>query len=149
MDSVSLPNDILDGPKQPILKSYDPKKFGNENATIDFNSKRYNDHPWLEYSVEDKTASSYAWQKCICKEFAFSNWKKPERLIKHHKSHDHGIAMAKWIAFGENIRSKTSIAKQLDDKRREEVQRNREYLRVLIECLLFTAQQNIAPRGHH
>ena len=56
--------------------------------------------------------------------------------------------MAKWIAFSENIRRKTSIAKQLDDKRREEVQQNREYLRVLIECLVFTAQQNIAQRGH-
>ena len=47
-----------------------------------------------------------------------------------------------------NIRRKNSIAKQLDDKRREEVQRNREYLRVLIECLVVTAQQNIARRGH-
>ena len=119
MDSVSLSNDTLDGPKQPILKSYNPKKFGNENATRDFNSKWYNDHPWLEYSVEDKTASCHACQKFICKEFVFSNWKKPERLIKRHKSQDHGIAMAKWIAFSGNIRRKISIAKQLDDKRRE------------------------------
>ena len=56
--------------------------------------------------------------------------------------------MAKWIAFSENIWRKISIAKQLDDKRSEEVQRNREYLRILIEYLVFTAQQNIAQRGH-
>ena len=56
--------------------------------------------------------------------------------------------MAKWIAFSENIRRKTYIAKQLDEYRREEVQRNREYLRVSIECLVFTIQQNIAQRGH-
>ena len=56
--------------------------------------------------------------------------------------------MAKWIAYIESIQRKTSIAKQLDDKRREEVQRNREYLCILIECFLFTAQQNIAQRGH-
>ena len=95
MDSVSLSNDTLDCSKQPILKSYDPKKFGNENATRDFNSKEYNDHPWLAYSVEDKTASCYACQKFICKEFVISNWKKPERFIKHHKSQSHGITMAK------------------------------------------------------
>ena len=143
-----MSNDTLDGPKQPILKSYDLKKFGNENATRDFNSKWYNDHPWLEYSVVGKTAACYVCQKFICKEFVFSNWKKPERLMKHHKNQDHGIAMAKWIAFSENIRRKTYIAKQLDEKRREEVQRNREYLRVSVECLVFTVQQNIAQRGH-
>ena len=54
--------------------------------------------------------------------------------------------MAKWIAFSENIRRKTSIAKQLDDKRREE--RNRKHLQVLIEYLVFTEQQNIVQRGH-
>ena len=45
----------FDGPKQPILKFYDPKKFGNKNATRDFNSNWYNDHRWLEYLTEDKT----------------------------------------------------------------------------------------------
>ena len=140
MDSVSLSDNTLDRPKQPILKSYDPKKVGNENATRNFISDWYNDHPWLEYSVEDKTASYYACQKFICKEFVFSNWKKPKRLIKHYKSQDRSIAMAKSIAFSKIIRGNTSVAKELDDKRREEVQRNREYLRVLIECLVFTAQ---------
>ena len=86
MDSLSLSSNTLDGPNQPILKSYDKKKFGNENATRDFNSKWYNDQPWLEYSVEDKTTSCYACQQFICKEFVFSNRKKPECLIKHHKS---------------------------------------------------------------
>ena len=47
--------------------------------------------------------------------------------------------MAKWIAFSENMQMETSIAKQLDDKRMKEFQQNREYLRVLIECLVFTA----------
>ena len=56
--------------------------------------------------------------------------------------------MAKWIAFRENKGKNTSIAKQLDNQRRVEVQHNREYLCVIIECLVFTAQQNIAQRGH-
>ena len=37
LDLVSLSNNSLDGPKQPILKSYDSKKFGNKSATRDFN----------------------------------------------------------------------------------------------------------------
>ena len=144
---ISLFSNTLDGLKQPILK-YDPQNFGKENATTDFNWDWYNDHPWLEYSVEDKTATCYACQKIPCKEFVFSNWKRPEALIKHQKSQDRDIAIARWIAFSENIRRKTSIAKQLDNKQREKNQRIREYLRVLIECLVFTAQQNIAERGY-
>ena len=37
LDLVSLSNNSLDGPMQPILKSYDSKKFGNISATRDFN----------------------------------------------------------------------------------------------------------------
>ena len=72
------PPDTLDAPKQPILKSYDPRKFGNDIR--DFNADWYNDHPWLEYSVEAKTASCYACKTYNGKNFTFSNWKKPERL---------------------------------------------------------------------
>ena len=68
--------------------------------------------------------------------------------MKHHKRQDLGVAMAKWIAVRENKRKNTSTAKQLDNQHRVEVQHNREYLRVIIECLVFTAQQNIAQRGH-
>ena len=64
----------------------------------------------------------------------------PERFIKHNKSQDHGITMTNWIAFSENIRRKTSLGKQIDNKGREKVKWNREQLRVLIECLVFTAQ---------
>ena len=88
-------DDTLDAPKQPILKSYDPRKFGNDIYTRDFNADWYNDHPWLEYSVEAKTASCYACKTYIGKNFTFSNWKKPERLMKHHKSQDLGVDMAK------------------------------------------------------
>ena len=68
--------------------------------------------------------------------------------MKHHKSGDHGIAMAKWMAIRENQRHNTSIAKQLVTIHMEAVNRNRDYLRVIIECLAFTAQENIAQRGH-
>ena len=47
----------------------------------------------------------------FCKEFVFFKWKKPERLIKYHKNYYHDVAMTKWVAFRENKRRKTSIAK--------------------------------------
>lgn len=37
LDLVSLSNNSLNGPKQPILKSYYSKKFGNKSAIRDFN----------------------------------------------------------------------------------------------------------------
>lgn len=114
--------------------------------TEDFNSNCYNGHPWLEYSVEDKTASCYTCKTLMCKEFVFSNWTKSKRLKKHHKSQEHGVAMSRWIAFRENLQRRTSIANQPDEKQRKEVQQNREHLRVLIEYLVLTAQQKIAQR---
>ena len=124
------------------MKSYNPKKFGNKNGTRDFNSNWYNDHPWLGYLVEDKTALSYVCKKFICIELAFLNWKKPEHLLKHHKIQDYGVAMAKFIAFSKSMWRKTSIAKQIDDKWKEKVQQNREFQCVLIACLVFSVQQN-------
>ena len=68
-------------------------------------------------------------------------------LLKHHKNQDHGVAMAKWIAFNENVWRKTSWAKHFNDKRREGVQQNREHLRVLMECLMFTHDKTCPIEG--
>ena len=37
---------------------------------------------------------------------------------------------------------------QLSSAHQEQVVTNRQYLQIIIECLMFTAQQNIAMRGH-
>ena len=88
--------------------------------------------------VESQAASCYACKIIVNKyDFVFSNWKKMEWLMKHHKSSDHRIAMAKW-------QHNTSIAKQLDTAHKEAVKWNRDYRHVIIKCLAFTAQENIA-----
>ena len=45
-------------------------------------------------------------------------------------------------------RKSSSIISIIDDRHRNYVKRNREFLRVIIECLFYTAQQNIPQRGH-
>ena len=80
--------------------------------------------------------------------FTFSNWKEPERLTKHHQSEMHSLAMTKWLEYRQMQRRSLSIISFMDDGHLKCVQRNRELLRVIIECLFYTAQQNIAQRGH-
>ena len=43
---------------------------------------------------------------------------------------------------------KSTIINQLKSQHNLSVHANRKYLKVVIECLMFCGQQNIAPRGH-
>ena len=45
-------------------------------------------------------------------------------------------------------RKNSSVLQQLSSAHQEQVTINRKYLQVIIECLIFTAMQNIAVRGH-
>ena len=56
--------------------------------------------------------------------------------------------MTKWIAYRGNNTWGTSILSRLQSDHKMEVTFNREYLKVIMQCLLYTAQQNIAQRGH-
>ena len=142
-------SDIDESPQQPILKCYDPKKFGSESFSRDFNPAWYKRYPWLSYDFETKKACCYPCQKYLsAHDFTFDNWKKPERLTKHHKSENHQTAMAKWIDSRANKKRNTSILSKLQESHKQDVKENRDYLKVIIECLMFTAQQNIAQRGH-
>ena len=79
--------------------------------------------------------------------FQFSNWKKPERLKKHSQSKDHNLSMEKWLNYQINKSRNASILTQINEGYRATVTENRNYLKVIIETLVFTAMQNIAQRG--
>ena len=79
--------------------------------------------------------------------FSFRDWKKPERLNKHAKSKCHTMAMTKWIV-SKNLDSGESVIDLLDSHHKDSVKANRQYMKIIIESLVFTAQQNIAERGH-
>ena len=115
----------------------------------DVNPACYKRYPWLSCNCETKKACCYLCQKYLnFHDFTFDNWKKLERLTKHHKSEDHLTAMAKWIGSRANKKRNTSILSKLQQSHKQYVKENRGYLKVIIECLMFTAQQNIAQRGH-
>ena len=79
---------------------------------------------------------------------SFCNWKKPERLKKHVQSEMHSLAMTKWMKYRQMQTRSSSIISVMDDGHRRSVQCDREFLRVIVECLLYTAQQNTAQRDH-
>ena len=56
--------------------------------------------------------------------------------------------MMKWINAKRNEKNKSTIISQLDSHHKATVLKNRQYLKVIIETLMFTAQQNISQRGH-
>ena len=77
----------------------------------------------------------------------FDNWKKPEHLTKHHKSENHHTAMAKWSDSRANKRN-TPVLSELQESHKQDVKENCDYLKVITECLIFAAQQNITQWGH-
>ena len=140
---------VREGPLQPVLREYKPQKFGNETFTRDFKAQRFKQYPWLSYSIDRKVGTCYVCSKFMNDNtFTFCNWKKTERLTKHHQSEAHSLAMTKWLEYRQMQRKSSSIISIIDDGHRNYVKRNREFLRVIIECLFYTAQQNIAQRGH-
>ena len=72
-----------------------------------------------------------------------------ERLTKHHQRENHQTAMAKWIDSRANKKKNTSILSKFQESHKQYVKENRDYLKVIIKCLMFTAQKNIAQRGHN
>ena len=109
-------SDIDEGPQQPILKCYNPKKFGNVSFYRDFNPAWYKRYPWLSYNGETKKVSCYPCQKYLnAHDFTFDKWKTIERLTKHHSSENHQRAMAKWIDSRANKKKNTSILSKLQE----------------------------------
>jgi hypothetical protein len=56
--------------------------------------------------------------------------------------------MTKWALAKANHKMNTSVLKQIDSAHKQYVFSNRQYLQVIIECLMYNVQQNVAIRGH-
>ena len=135
--------------KQPVLPEYPGTKFSSESFTRRFQPDWYKKYPWLSYDVEKDVCVCFA---CIefgkDASFVFKNWKKPSKLSKHSQSENHVSCMTKWLQFKAMERKNSSVLQQLSSAHQEQVTINRKYLQVIIECLSFTAMQNIAVGGH-
>ena len=142
-------NIACDGPSQPIRNQYSPQKFGNDTFKRDFKPNWFEQYPWLSFSLDKKEVLCYACKKYSNNNsFIFTNWKKVDRLKKHALSEPHGFAMTKWMNSKIYEKKNSTILSQLDSQHKATVLKNRQYLKVIIETLMFTAQQNIAQRGH-
>lgn len=136
-------------PSQPILSQYNRKKCGTETTSGDFNPEWYKTYPWLSYEASERRFVCFPCKKFMINySFQFVNLKESERLKKHAKSNRHQLAMTKWISYRLNKKCDTSVLMQLHNANKQEVAHNREHLKVIIECLLYTAQQIFAQRGH-
>lgn len=137
-------------PIQPIINF--PKNKYNRK----FVASWYKDYMWLEYSVSTDKAFCY-----ICrifsgnKEFKFSrvgicDWKHAcERFKDHEISDVHKAATKSYSSRIEKDKNNTSINVELESCRQKQVKKNREYLRKVVETILWLCQQGLALRGHN
>ena len=154
-EKVSVPSENTENistppaPKQPILDEYPARKFGNETFVRRFQSEWYKKYPWISYEVANDACVCFA---CVefgkDTSFVFMNWKKSEKLTKHGKSENHVRSMTRWLQFKAMQRNQTSVLQQLNSAHQDQVASNRQYLKVVIQSLMYTAQQNVAIRGH-
>ena len=56
------------------------------------------------------------------------------------------MAMTKWIV-SKNWDSGESVIDLVDSHHKDSIKANRQYMKIIIKSLVFTAQQNVAQRG--
>ncbi len=139
----------VESPQQPLLQQFPGRQFENERFVRRFKPEWYKAYPWLSYNTVKDERTCFACTN-FSKEtsFVFNNWKKPNKLSKHNASAKHLTSMTKWLLYKAAKSSSTSVLKQLDSYHSEKVKSNHQYLKVIIKCLMFNAQQNFANRGH-
>lgn len=145
------------GPFQPrITHTPAPRDALSGRQPRHFKSEWYGRFPWLEYSlVKDAVFCYYcrlhAAHKPGCGEDAFtkvgvSNWKNVlDRCLKHESSKVHQTAS---VFHRQSSQQSTSVAKQLSSVHQQQVEKNRQYLRRIVENVLFLGKQGLAFRGH-
>ena len=153
-----IANSMCDDPVQPRQHRFPATLFGNK--TRSFNPQWFDKHTWLEYSIKKDAAFCY-----VCRFFStsthgeesfvrtgYTDWKhapgKSGKLEKHNTSSRHVHAMAAWRDYITVKSSNTSIASRLSSQRKEQISRNRHYIRSIIEVLVLCATSEIALRGH-
>lgn len=139
------------GPCQPTNIIF-PRSLGRS-----FRWEWYKIFEWLEYSVKLDSAFCFS-----CRAFptigaegtfttsGFKKWGKAiEKFNVHQKSNAHKEAQAKVLGYKQSLLSNSgSIIGLIDKNHSTVVTENREYLRCILETLLYCSKQGIAIRGH-
>ncbi|XP_060846142.1 zinc finger MYM-type protein 1-like [Rhopalosiphum padi] len=137
------------GPYQPTNCNF-PKVKGRQ-----FRKEWYVKLPWLEYSPSKDFVFCFY---CRALPFAscdkafitngFKFWKKMNEYSNNHsKSVAHKESLTKYAGFKSAIKQGNIISK-IDSNHNKVVKENREYIKCLLETILYCAYQGIPIRGH-
>ena len=155
--TADIAKDKSDLPVQPCV-DFPGREYGSSGSRS-FQRSWYGEFPWIEYSVERDAAFCFP-----CRFFGvgtdktftskgFRDWKhakgKGGTLTYHDRQcSTHKQAVLCWKQYKSVVASDTSILAQLDRQGKKTIKDNRQYVKCLMECLLYCAQQGIALRGH-
>lgn len=129
-----------------------------------FNSEWYKEFKWLEYCISRDAAFCFPCRmfgssvigECrpekTFTEIGFQDWRHARGsttgiLKGHNDSKSHKAASVAWDQFKASCEYGT-VAEQLGSTRAEQVQKNRHYIKTVIEVLLLTCKQEISLSGH-
>lgn len=161
--SIASNSEVSNTAPSDISKIGDPifrnsqKMYPKNEKGRSFQSEWFTRFKWLEYSKSEDAVFCYA-----CRQFephgsketvftvkGFKNWKNAldkskASLIKHEKSLTHITAMSKWV----EKEHRTEIGKTISTVVNDSVlERNRYYVRSVIEIIQFLAVNELASRG--
>lgn len=143
-----------DGPMQPRI-DFPLSSFGVKQPSMrGFNADWYVNRPWLEYSKSLDRAFCFP-----CRHFGlsrntdeafvavgFKNWKNATiNLGNHAKSTSHVASMGRWCDF-ETAQKQGSAFELVRKQSEEEESEFRRYLKVILDCLLFLAKEELPLR---
>ncbi|XP_025410974.1 zinc finger MYM-type protein 1-like isoform X1 [Sipha flava] len=151
------------GPRQPILKEYPKTKFGSQNRG--FTPSYFSEFNWLEYSVRKDSVFCFP-----CRIFGtahltentftvigFKNWKKlcgsrdsktkKSKLSLHASTINHINCMSRWLEYKNSLKQGSIISK-LSTAYKEHIDKNRQYIKCLIDIVIFLGRQGLPFRGH-
>ena len=149
--------DKSESPVQPKI-CFPSRVFGSSGCRS-FQVHWYKEFPWIEYSVEKDAVFCFPcrfFNTVADKAFTrtgFRDWKhatgKHGILTCHDsKCATHKGSVVAWKQFKLTIANDASIGVHLDRQGKKIIEDNRQYVKALLESLLFCAQQGIALRGH-
>ena len=156
---VDVASSLQEDPVQPVNHLFPSILISNKERC--FNPKWYEQYRWLEYSVAKDAVFCYP-----CRLFAhgsnkaedrfvtigYRDWKhaigKGGAFVKHNTSKHHQDALMNWSQYKATVTSGTSVVSRLDNARKEQIKKNRHYLKAMIHASMFCATQEVALRGH-
>ena len=150
-------------PVQPVNIQFPKTTIGNR--TRSFNPAWYGTYEWLEYSVRLNACFCYP-----CRLFGsqggqfssrpepaftvngFKNWKHATGvsgiLNRHTNCQSHRQAVVAWKQYKVATQHGSTVSECLGNARSEMIQKNRHYIKSLLEVLLLCSKQEISIRGH-